>query len=164
MVLPDSDRIPRAPPYSGTTQEAMTFQIRGFHSLWRTFPNPSSNRLFSYSLNRFKPAPSRPTTTKMQRLKPWHIFVLDSSAFARRYWRNRNCFLFLWLLRWFTSPRWLQHAMYSHEGNVSLHTLGSPIRTSPVHRLFASPRSFSQLTTSFIASYSQGIRPAPLGT
>jgi hypothetical protein len=30
---------------------------------------------------------------------------LGCSAFARRYWRNHYCFLFLWVLRWFTSPR-----------------------------------------------------------
>ena len=34
---------------------------------------------------------------------------------------------------------------------------GYPIRISPDHVLFADPRSFSQLTTSFIASGSQGI-------
>ena len=34
---------------------------------------------------------------------------------------------------------------------------GFPIRTSPDQFLFADPRSFSQLTTSFIASGSQGI-------
>ena len=34
---------------------------------------------------------------------------------------------------------------------------GSPIRTSPDQFLFADPRSFSQLTTSFIAFGSQGI-------
>jgi hypothetical protein len=28
---------------------------------------------------------------------------LGSSAFARRYWRNHCCFLFLQVLRWFTS-------------------------------------------------------------
>jgi hypothetical protein len=30
---------------------------------------------------------------------------LGCSAFARRYWRNHCCFLFLRVLRWFTSPR-----------------------------------------------------------
>ena len=35
---------------------------------------------------------------------------------------------------------------------------GCPIRKSPDRRLFAPPRSLSQLTTSFIASESQGIR------
>ena len=31
---------------------------------------------------------------------------MGCSAFARRYLRNRTCFLFLGVLRWFTSPRW----------------------------------------------------------
>src|SRR5262249_16681495 len=31
--------------------------------------------------------------------------VWGCSASARRYWRNHYCFLFLWVLRWFTSPR-----------------------------------------------------------
>ena len=35
--------------------------------------------------------------------------------------------------------------------------VGSPIRTSPDQFLFADPRSFSQLTTSFFAFGSQGI-------
>ena len=30
---------------------------------------------------------------------------LDSSAFARHYLRNHYCFLFLWVLRCFSSPR-----------------------------------------------------------
>src|SRR6266581_3899785 len=35
------------------------------------------------------------------------------SLFARRYWGNRDCFLFLRVLRWFTSPGWLRRPMYS---------------------------------------------------
>ena len=34
---------------------------------------------------------------------------------------------------------------------------GSPIRTSPDHDLFAVPRGFSQLSTSFLVSKSLGI-------
>src|SRR5581483_7193238 len=37
------------------------------------------------------------------------------------------------------------------------HPVGSPIRTSPDHRLPASPRGFSQLATSFFACLRQGI-------
>ena len=33
---------------------------------------------------------------------------LGCSLFARRYWGNRICFLFLGVLRWFTSPRSLR--------------------------------------------------------
>ena len=32
---------------------------------------------------------------------------MGCSLFARRYWGNRVCFLFLGVLRWFTSPRYL---------------------------------------------------------
>ena len=39
---------------------------------------------------------------------------------------------------------------------------GFPIRTSTDQRSFAPPRSFSQLTTSFIASESLGIPRTPL--
>ena len=39
---------------------------------------------------------------------------------------------------------------------------GFPIRTSADQRLFATPRSFSQLTTSFVASESLGIPRTPL--
>ena len=36
---------------------------------------------------------------------------MGCSLFARRYWGNRVCFLFLGVLRWFTSPRCL-HTPY----------------------------------------------------
>jgi hypothetical protein len=39
---------------------------------------------------------------------------------------------------------------------------GCPIRTSMDQRLFATPHSFSQLTTSFVVSESQGIHHTPL--
>ena len=38
--------------------------------------------------------------------------------------------------------------------------VGFPIQKSPDHRIFAPPRSLSQLITSFIGSQCQGIRPA----
>ena len=40
--------------------------------------------------------------------------------------------------------------------------LGCPIRTSTDHSSFATPRSFSQLTTSFVVSESLGIPRTPL--
>ena len=47
--------------------------------------------------------------------------------------------------------------MDSDDGNHRCRWLGSPIRTSPDHRLCASPRGFSQLTTSFFAFLRLGI-------
>ena len=44
------------------------------------------------------------------------------------------------------------------------HMLGFPIRKSPDHRLLASSRSLSQLTTSFIACFRQGIHTHALSS
>ena len=80
---------------------------------------------------------------------------LASSAFARHYLRNHFCFLFLRLLRCFSSAGLrLYHAVFN--------CIGFPIRTSADQGSFAPPRRFSQLTTSFVASGSQGIPHAPL--
>ena len=46
--------------------------------------------------------------------------------------------------------------------NQVFNLMGCPIRTSTDYRSFAPPRSFSQLTTSFVASESLGIRHTPL--
>ena len=89
---------------------------------------------------------------------------MGCSGFARRYYRNHSCFLFLWVLRWFTSPGSLPAPMDSERNNPCSHGLGSPIRTSPDHDLFAAPRGLSQLTTSFIAYLRQGIHTHALSS
>ena len=89
---------------------------------------------------------------------------LGFSDFARHYFRNHGCFLFLWVLRWFTSPGLLDHPMYSDERNRCSHRLGFPIRKSPDHSLLAASRSLSQLTTSFIAFLRQGIHTHALSS
>src|SRR6201986_4044854 len=59
---------------------------------------------------------------------------LASSAFARHYSRNHFCFLFLRVLRCFTSPRSLPHPMYSDTGDTTSLVPGFPIRTSSDQR------------------------------
>src|SRR5579862_7981876 len=54
--------------------------------------------------------------------------------------------------------------MNSGEGNRCSHRLGFPIRKSPDHRLLASSRGLSQLTTSFFASLRQGIHTHALSS
>ena len=89
-------------------------------------------------------------------------FGLGSFPFARRYLGNRCFFLFLPLLRCFSSRR-LPSITYGFSyGYLSSSQAGFPIRISPDRRLFAPPRSFSQLITSFIGSQCQGIHPALL--
>ena len=84
------------------------------------------------------------------------------SDFARHYSRNRGFFLFLRVLRWFTSPGSLVPA-YVFSGPLPRFTRqGFPIRKSPDQSLLAAPRSLSQLSTSFIACWRQGIHRTPL--
>ena len=42
MVLPDSDRVPRVPSYSGATHGRNRFRLRGYHPLWPAFPGRSA--------------------------------------------------------------------------------------------------------------------------
>ena len=95
---------------------------------------------------------------------PFELPGLGFSDFARHYFRNHGCFLFLWVLRWFTSPGSPRIPMYSECDNCCSQQLGFPIRTSPDHGLLASPRSFSQLVTSFIAYLRQGIHTHALSS
>ena len=87
---------------------------------------------------------------------------LGCFRFARRYSGNRDCFLFLRVLRWFTSPSLLPSPMNSVMDDSALPEPGSPIRTSPDQSLLAAPRGLSQLATSFIASLRLGIHRLPL--
>ncbi len=85
---------------------------------------------------------------------------LGCSPFARHYWGNHCLFSFPAGTKMFQFP-----ALASiKDGCHSFRMTGCPIRKSPDQRLFAPPRSLSQLITSFIASESQGIRHAPFFT
>ena len=86
-----------------------------------------------------------------------NIIGLGSSAFARHYLRNHYYFLFLRVLRCFSSPG------LPGRSTISL-LMGCPIRKSTDQWLFAPPRGLSQLITSFFASESQGIPHTPFVT
>ena len=95
---------------------------------------------------------------------PFESLGLGYSDFARHYFRNHGCFLFLRVLRWFTSPSSPRYPMYSDNGNGCSHPLGFPIRISPDHSLLATSRSFSQLIASFFAYLRQGIHTHALSS
>ena len=71
------------------------------------------------------------------------------------------CFLFLRVLRCFSSPGSLHIPIYSVYDNAMLLALSSLIRISTDRRIFAPPRSFSQLVTSFFGAMYQGILRKP---
>ena len=87
---------------------------------------------------------------------------LGCCDFARHYSRNRGFFLFLQVLRWFTSLGLLvpDYGFIGPYGGFT--SMGFPIRKSPDQSLLAAPRGLSQLAASFIAVFCQGIHRAPL--
>ena len=87
------------------------------------------------------------------------------SLFAHHYSGNRGCFLFLWVLRCFTSPRFLHLPYVFRQGRRAI----TPNQVS----LFGDPRvevwlptnrGLSQAPTSFFGSWCQGIHRVPLLT
>ena len=153
MVPVDSGRVPRAPPYSGIRFESDLFSPT---RLSRSMaPLSRGVRLTTGLVTLLLPALQPPSHPKVKR-------VWASSDFARHYFRNRGCFLFLQVLRWFTSLGLLVPD-YVFIGPLYGFTVqGFPIRKSPDQCLLAAPRGLSQLATSFIAIVCQGIHRAPL--
>ena len=81
---------------------------------------------------------SNPATPDIQRLRAWHISGLGYFHFARRYFENHCCFLFLRVLRWFSSPRSPPAPMNSVRDVPALPGTGFPIQRSPDQSLFSS--------------------------
>ena len=92
MVLPASHRVSRVPWYSGYQTESSSFRLQGFHLLWLDFPFNSAKTKFCNS------------TCLVRNPNQASLVGLGSSRFARRYLGNRFFFLFLWVLRCFSSP------------------------------------------------------------
>ena len=122
-------------------------------SLSHTGLSPSSATLSRRLPLDFPLITSRLTPNEAPQPRPHIADGLGCSPFARHYSGNLIRFLFLGVLRWFTSPGWLI---------CNQNWLGCPIRESSDRRLFTPPRSFSQFVTPFIASWCLGIRRRPL--
>ena len=146
MVPPDSGRIPPVPPYSGSPAPEIAISPTGL--------SPSTAALSSALLLWL----SHDLRVLQPRLRR-NADGLGSSAFARHYSRNHYCFLFLCLLRCFSSA-----GSPPYKGCLAFNQTGCPIRKSGNHRLFAATPGLSQLVTSFFASRSLGIPRAPLVT
>ena len=103
MVVVASHKISRVPWYSGTGRECSGFRLRGCHPLWPLFPEGSTIVSACVSLLRVQPETVGPPTPLQQRLHAVRCTGLGCSGFARRYCRNRLCFLLFEVLRCFTS-------------------------------------------------------------
>ena len=113
VVPTDSQQISRARCYLGIHNNSCNVFVYGTLTLYdRPFQTTSTNTTIYHCRpirqNRQKQTP-QPSIRNPCRVS--HAQSLASSAFARHYSRNHYCFLFLWVLRCFTSPRSL-HTPY----------------------------------------------------
>ncbi len=142
MVPVASRRVSRAPRYSGTSFESGSiFAYVAITLYGPSFQRASTNDRIGNS------TVAGPTTP----VSPEGDTGLGCSDFARHYFRNRGFFLFLQVLRWFTSLGLLvpDYGFIGPYGGFT--PVGFPIRKSPDQSLLAAPRGLSQLATSFIA-------------
>ena len=147
MVPPSSHGISRAPRYFGYCSSTFVFTYR----ILTFFDQPShAVRLTIAVLN---------AVLNPERIAP---LGLASSAFARHYSQNLGWFLFLALLRCFSSGGSPHIPILFSIWYTSYTCMDCSIRKSTDQSVLTAPRSLSQLITSFIGSQCQGIRPALL--
>ncbi len=87
--------------------------------------------------------------------------VWATARFAHHYSGPRCCFLFLGVLRCFSSPGSPRGAMDSRRDSLASPRLGCPIRTPADHSLSTAPRGFSQSPASFVGPRRPGLPRAP---
>ncbi len=100
MVLVDSHRISPVPWYSGIQLGRSFYVYRAITFYGSVFQTDSSSTYGS-------------TLLVLQPQSSLNHFGLGFSPFARRYLGNHYCFLFLRVLRCFSSPGLLLYTMYS---------------------------------------------------
>ena len=143
MVLTCSVRIPRVPTYSGYRSPPHSFAY-GPLTLSRVAFQLSSARLLGAPCG---PSPRAYCYTRFG-LFQFRSPLLSESLFY---------FLFLRVIRWFSSPGSPRTTMDSSYDTTTLLVVSFLIRTSAGQGSFAAHRSFSQLVTSFFGAMYQGI-------
>ena len=131
MVPPTSCKVPRVSQYSGIRLRAFCFRVRDFHPLRSDFPDNSTNR---------SPRLLRSLTPECSHSG------LGSSHFARRYFGNRCFFLFLRLLRCFSSPGSRYTTMDSWYSDWSFSSRVSPFRYLRINGYLLLPEAFRSLS------------------
>lgn len=147
MVPVDSDRVSRAPPYSGVYRQILWFRLSGYHALWLNFPV-----VFNYQMTFLLTRQSvtcliNPTTPLIQRLQAityqrFRLFQFRSPLLSESF----VYFLFVLLLRCFSSQAFLHLSYLFTQGFWSFIFKGFPHSDSRGSRLFSSsPRLFAAL-------------------
>ena len=146
MVPADSRRIPRVPRYSGYHYAQSRFAYRALTVCGGPFQGPSARDHDTRSWSYYPGAALRQ--------RRFGLFPVRSPLLGESL-----LFSLPGGTKMFQFP-----PLASLLGRDTAEAVGCPIRKSAGQGLFAPNRGLSQLITSFIASVSQGIRPAPLFT
>ena len=149
MVPAPSHRVSRVPWYSGSCLAAQDFGYGALTLCGRPFQNRS-------------PVPCR--SLMAVRTPECTHSGLGSSAFARRYLRNRCFFLFLRVLRCFSSPGSPPHAMDSRTDDCGVHSRVSPFRHPRIDGYVLLPAAFRSLSrlSSAPSAKASALRPSLL--
>jgi len=144
----DSCVVSRVTHYSGNPWALIGFRLRASHPLWSAFPHASPN--FPTTITgSYNPRVQAPGFGLFRFRSP---LLTESLSFSVPL-----------VTEMFHFTRYRTHrAMYSHGGDRILIQPGYPIRTSTGRSVFAALRGLSQLITSFIACWHQGIHHALL--
>ena len=163
MGLPDSRRVSRDPRYLGVcSRRSNFFRLQGCHLLWLRLSSRNSPRSSICNLpgdpQDPQNTPLNPARTTVAAYDMRTVWAVPRSLAATS--GIATCFLFLRLLRCFSSPGWPRTPMYSAHDHQ-----GSPGGVSPFGHprvsLLPADRGLSQVATSFIASWCQGIHRTP---
>ena len=155
---PASYGVPRAPQYSGTTQQRpLLFAYVAITLSGSPSQGASTKKRFSYFARRCQAPTCSPTTPTRQRLTPITSRKFRLFPFRSPLLGDSRLISFPLATEMFHFARL---PAYDYEFIVcsELFVLsGFPIRISPDQSPLAAPRGFSQATTSFIASDRLGI-------
>ncbi len=149
MDSPASHRIsvPRGTQVPGASRFVVAY---GAVTLSRgSFQNPSANDAFAHSLALRRPGPTT----------PHHLAVTGFRLLPFRSPLLGECFLFLGVLRCFSSPGALPRIYVFNPRVPGDQSRGvTPFGNPRIKRLLTAPRGLSQPTTSFFGFWRQGIR------
>ena len=114
----------------GTYLESTSCRLRGCHPLWPIVPDRSTNLSICNSLALKPDRPYNPTVQAQ-----WFgLFRVRSPLLAE----SLTCFLFLEVLRWFTSLRCLPHPYVFRMGYAGINQRGFPHSDIPGSKLVCS--------------------------
>jgi hypothetical protein len=97
LLVPRLTRVP-------ARRKASTFRIRSYYALWRYFPEPSATCWFCNFPGRLQSSPSESHDPLEATLAGLTLQRFRLLRFRSPLLTQSNFFLFLRVLRWFTSP------------------------------------------------------------